>query len=309
MAAKSLRTCPACGHMYEVPAGAGHPPCPKCRRANAPREQQTEPPQVYPGAAPRPAPTPVAGTPRPAAPAKPAVSQRPISTPKKSHFVRNVFGVLIGLVVAAVGLHFAGLLNLPKEVQEPIDNLKRKVETAVRQPKSDAPKEPDKQPEPPQEKPKPPDTQPPPPKPAPPDPMPDLSKDAPFEVVKVEDGATIIVKGETKNITVHFLGVGVAKPGDPPVHGLREGTETREWLKSQLPKGTRVHLYYGILDSPKWRAERDAFGSDRAWVFREKDGLFLNLELVKQGYAKAETRDAKEFEEVLQYWHEKARGR
>ncbi len=311
MAAKSLKSCPSCGHMYEVPAGAGHPPCPKCRRPNVPRESQTEPPQVYPGGAaavPRPAPTPVAGTPRPAAPARPAVSQRPVSTPRKSHLVRNIFAVLIGLAFAAVGLHYAGLLNLPKEVQEPLENLKRKVETAVKQPPPEEKKAPEK---PPEEKKteKPPDPKPPEPKGPPAEPSPDFSKEKAFEVIKVEDGGTIVVKGDTKNITVRLLGVGIAKPGDPPMHGMRDGTETRDWVKEQLPKGTKIYLYYGLLDSPKWRAERDAFGSDRAWVFREKDGMFLNLELVKQGYGKAETRDAKEFEELLLYWADKAQGK
>ncbi len=262
------------------------------------------PPAAVPGT-PKAPPTPAAGTPRAAAPARPAVSQRPISTPRKSHFIRNVIGVLAGLVLAGVGLHFAGLLNLPKEVQEPLENLKRKVETAVNKPKEE-----DKKPveKPPEERPrKPPDEKPPEPKAPPTEPFPDFSKEKPYEVLKVEDGATIVVKGETKNITVRLLGVIVAKPGDPPVHGTRDGSETRDYVKGLLPKGSKIHLFYGMLDSPKWRAERDAYGSDRAWVFLEKDGMFLNLDLVKGGYARVDVRDAREYADLLQYWAEKAK--
>jgi hypothetical protein len=293
--------------MYEVPVGAGHPPCPKCRRENRPQESKTEAPTAARYAPPVPGtpkapPTPAAGTPKPAAPVRPAVSQRPISTPPKSHFVRNVFGVLVGLAVAGVGLHYAGLLNLPKQVQEPLESLKRKVETAVEKVKE--PEKPREKPPEETNRPKPPEPKPPEPKVAPNEPVPDFTNEKPFEVLKVEDGATIVVKGETKNITVRLLGVIVAKPGDPPVHGLRDGNETRDYVKGLLPKGTKIFLWYGQLDSPKWRAERDAFGSDRAWVYREKDGFFLNLDLIKGGYGRVDKRDARELADLLLYWEE-----
>ncbi|KAF0242428.1 MAG: hypothetical protein FD180_3926 [Planctomycetota bacterium] len=310
MAAKSLRTCPWCGHMYEVPIGAGHPPCPKCRRENNPQEAKTEapsvgrPPAAVPGT-PKAPPTPAAGSARAAAPARPAVSQRPVSTPPTSHFFRNLVGVIVGLVLAGVGLHYAGLLNLPRQVQEPLENLKRKVETAVTKPKEEDKKPVEKPPEEPIRKP--PDQKPPEPKAPPKEPFPDFSKEKPFEVLKVEDGATIVVKGATKNITVHLLGVKVGQPGDAPIHGVRNGSETKDYVKGLLPKGSKIFLFYGMLDTPAWRMERDALGSDQAWVFIEKSGLFLNLELVKQGYARVEARGAKEFEELLRYWEEKAK--
>ena len=296
--------------MYEVLVGAGHPPCPKCRRENKPQESKTEAPSVgrppVPGI-PKGPPVPAAVIPRAAAPARPAVSQRSISTPPKSHFFRNLVGVIFGLVLAGVGLHYAGLLNLPKQVQEPLENLKRKVETAVNKPKEEVKKPVEKPPEEPPRKP--PDEKPPEPKAPPTEPVPDFSKEKPFEVLKVEDGTTIVVKGETKNITVRLLGVVVAKPGDPPIHGMRDGSETRDYVKGLLPKGTKIFLYYGMLDSAKWRAERDSFGSDRAWVFVEKDGTFLNLELVKGGFARVDARDAREYAELLQYWEAKAKGK
>lgn len=309
-AGKSLKTCPNCGNVWETAASDTAPRCPYCNQVNAASDEKTPVPGTVkavrpaapvarkPAAAPPPAPAPVAAA------SRPAISQKVISTKKPSHFFRNLSAIVIGLVASAIGLHMAGVLKLPNVVWEPVEKMAKKVKDvaapAPEKPKeTPKPKEEVKKPEPP------PDVKPPEPKGPPMEPDPDFSKELAYEVLKVEDGATIIVKGPTKNITVHLMGVMVGKPGDAPVHGVRDGSETREWVKSQL-KGQKVYLYYGSLDTPKWRAERDAYGSDRAWVFRAKDSLFLNLELVKEGYARADPKDAKEFEELLKYWEEKA---
>jgi endonuclease YncB( thermonuclease family) len=241
-------------------------------------------------------------------PARRAVSARPVSVPTKSHGMRNLCAIVLGLGGAAAALYFAGV-RLPKWTWEPAEKAAKKEEA-----KAEKPAEREKQPvaRPPDEKP--PDREPlkpvdpPKPKPPPVEPAPDLSNVEQFEVVKVEDGGTVIVKGPARNIAVHLLGVKVAKPGDAPVHGLRSGSESADWLKARLKKGQKVYLYYGILDSPRWRAERDAYGSDRAWVFRVGDEEFVNLAMVKEGYARVNPDSAKEFLELFEYWEEKARG-
>jgi endonuclease YncB( thermonuclease family) len=311
-AGKSLKTCPNCGNVWETLTTDTAPRCPYCNKVNAASDEKTPVPGALKAVRPPAPAAPMArkpAAPPPAVPApvaaasRPAISQKPISTKKPSHLFRNLIAIVIGLAGAAVGLHLAGLLRLPNVVWQPVEKMAKKVKDvaapAEKPKETPKPKEEVKKPEPP------PEVKPPEPKAPPMEPDPDFSKEIAYEVLKVEDGATIVVKGPTKNISVHLLGVTVGKPGDAPVHGVRDGTETREWVKSQL-KGQKIYLYYGTLDTPKWRAERDAFGSDRAWVFRASDKMFLNLELVKEGYARSDTKAAKEFEELLMYWEERA---
>lgn len=286
---KSLKSCGGCGHLWEQGGPASAPRCPKCGWEGGPADDKT----------------PVDGVPavppKPASPAPRKVSNRPVAVPPKSHAVRNVAAIVIGLAGAAVGLKLLGIAIFPDWTKEPATPVAKAPEKPPADPEPVAfekPKVPDR-PVPTPEKP--PDPVPEQPKPVPPDPSVDYAKEAPFEVIKVEDARTIIVKGPTRNITVRLIGVKVAKSGDPPVHGMPDGRAALDWMKAQL-KGQKIHLYYGVLDNPRTRAERDSFGSDMAWAFRASDGLFLNLELLREGHGRYDPAHAREFAAVLEYW-------
>ena len=91
------------------------------------------------------------------------------------------------------------------------------------------------------------------------------------------DGDTVVVRLGGRTETVRLLGINTPESVHPrkPVECL--GPESSAHTKQLLPPGTRVWL------------ERDEEGRDRygrllAYVHRD-DGLFLNLELVADGWA------------------------
>lgn len=97
-------------------------------------------------------------------------------------------------------------------------------------------------------------------------------------VVEVIDGDTAVVELAGRRETVRFLGVDTpeTKHPDKPIECF--GPEAEAFTNSLLPPGTRVRL------------ERDVEARDRyerllVYVHRMSDDLFVNRELVEQGYA------------------------
>jgi len=100
-------------------------------------------------------------------------------------------------------------------------------------------------------------------------------------VVRVVDGDTIRVALPTGEQTVRYIGVDTpesVKP-DSPVEcfGARAAAFNR-----RLVEGERVRLTTDV-------ERRDRFGRLLAYVHRARDGLFVNAELVRRGYATAYT--------------------
>lgn len=95
-------------------------------------------------------------------------------------------------------------------------------------------------------------------------------------VVAVVDGDTIVVRG---GIHVRLIGVDTPETKDPrrPVGCL--GEEAARHTTRLLPPGTSVRLV-GDLE-PK-----DRYARVLAYAYRRADGLFVNAELVRQGYAR-----------------------
>jgi micrococcal nuclease len=96
--------------------------------------------------------------------------------------------------------------------------------------------------------------------------------------VRVVDGDTIRVVQDGREETVRYIGVDTpesVKP-DAPVecYGKRARAANR-----RLVDGERVRLV-GDVDA------RDRFGRRLAYVYRARDRLFVNAELVRAGYAK-----------------------
>ena len=98
-------------------------------------------------------------------------------------------------------------------------------------------------------------------------------------VVRVIDGDTIIVSIDHHHETVRLLGINTPETKDPrkPVECF--GPEASERTKELLPPGTTVRL-------ERDREPRDRYGRLLAWVHRLPDGLFVNDDLVAQGFAR-----------------------
>ena len=97
-------------------------------------------------------------------------------------------------------------------------------------------------------------------------------------VVRVTDGDTIRVRIGGREEPVRLLGIDT-----PETHGrggLREcfGKEATDHLTDLLPPGTTVRLVRDV-------EARDRYDRLLAYVYRERDGLFVNLALARDGYA------------------------
>ena len=117
-------------------------------------------------------------------------------------------------------------------------------------------------------------------------------------VKRVVDGDTLLVHGlPPGNSLVRLTGVNAPETGDGRTTRECFGPEARRWLADQVPPGTRVSLALDV-------GERDRFGRLLAYAYRP-DGVFLNADLVANGYARTMTirpnvRHAKELQALQQ---------
>lgn len=101
-------------------------------------------------------------------------------------------------------------------------------------------------------------------------------------VVRIVDGDTIHVMLNGIDEAVRLIGIDT-----PETHGkggLREcfGAEATRRISALIPPGTQVRV---VRDAEA----RDRYGRLLAYIYRRSDGLFVNLTLVKEGYAVAFT--------------------
>jgi len=114
------------------------------------------------------------------------------------------------------------------------------------------------------------------PVPAPRMPVNDFSAGETCDVVEVVDGETVVLKIEGKLVKVRLIGVELA-PLAPPPNRPGYGDEAFGFLTNLL-KGEKVYVRR-LGETPDGRGRRAAF------LYRAPDGLLVNLEMVRQGYA------------------------
>jgi micrococcal nuclease len=94
-------------------------------------------------------------------------------------------------------------------------------------------------------------------------------------VARVVDGDTIVLRGGER---IRYIGMDTpesVKPGTPvQCFAKAAGHEN-----ARLVAGRRVRLRYDA-------ERRDRYGRTLAYVYRASDGLFVNAELVRRGYAR-----------------------
>lgn len=99
-------------------------------------------------------------------------------------------------------------------------------------------------------------------------------------IVKVVDGDTIEIDGEGRRATVRLIGIDTPETKRPNTPIECYGPEAQDQLNRLLPPGTEVQLEHD--------AERtDRYGRELAYVRRAADGLFVNLAMVRDGFAGA----------------------
>src|SRR5687767_12948296 len=100
-------------------------------------------------------------------------------------------------------------------------------------------------------------------------------------VVRVVDGDTIRVDGPAGEEAVRYIGIDTpesVKPGSPVECFAQRASAYNE----RLVGGERVRLVRDV-------EARDRYGRLLAYVYRVRDGLFVNAELVRRGYATVAT--------------------
>ena len=97
-------------------------------------------------------------------------------------------------------------------------------------------------------------------------------------VVRVVDGDTIVVRLAGHDEHVRLLGIDTPETHKPDSPVECFGPEAADRLSSLLPNGTVVRLVRDV-------EARDRYDRLLAYVYRDSDGLFVDLAMVADGYA------------------------
>lgn len=99
-------------------------------------------------------------------------------------------------------------------------------------------------------------------------------------VKRVVDGDTVRIVLDGKEEPVRLIGVDTPETVDPRRPDGCYGKEASDYTKALLPPGTEVRLVRDI-------SERDRTSSHRLlfYIYRASDGLFVNADLVREGFA------------------------
>jgi micrococcal nuclease len=98
-------------------------------------------------------------------------------------------------------------------------------------------------------------------------------------IERVVDGDTLVLTGGTR---VRLIGVDTPETVHPSEPVECFGREASAFMSDLLPPGTAVRLVYDV-------ERTDRYGRTLAYVYRLDDGLFVNAELLAQGYAQVAT--------------------
>lgn len=104
------------------------------------------------------------------------------------------------------------------------------------------------------------------------------SNDGRATVVRVIDGDTIVVHLGGGDETVRILGIDTPETHKPDTPVECFGPEATDRMTALLPKGTTVRLVRDV-------EARDRYGRLLAYVYRDADGLFVDLTMLQEGYA------------------------
>lgn len=108
---------------------------------------------------------------------------------------------------------------------------------------------------------------------------PDPGASAAITVEEIVDGDTIDVRVAGRTERVRLTGIDTPELAHEPGEVAEcFATEASEFVVELLPIGTAVRLERDVVG-------RDDYGRLLAYVFRSEDGVFVNREIVRHGYA------------------------
>ena len=127
----------------------------------------------------------------------------------------------------------------------------------------------------------------------------DFSGDKTYRVLSVVDGDTIKIDYEGRSETVRLIGVDTPDTVHPNKPAEFFGKEASAFTKNLLI-GESVYLRFG-------NEARGKYNRLLAYVFRGPDGLFVNLEIVRQGYGYAYVKYPFEHMDLFRHYESRAR--
>ena len=130
-------------------------------------------------------------------------------------------------------------------------------------------------------------------------PVEDFTADIAYKVVKVIDGDTVKLNYNGKVTSFRLIGVDTPETVHPhkPVEAF--GKEASEFTRNLL-LGESVYLRFDV-------EQKDMYGRQLAYLYRAPDGLFVNLEIVRQGYGHTYTHFPFKHMELFRHYGDRAR--
>lgn len=104
-----------------------------------------------------------------------------------------------------------------------------------------------------------------------------LQQNAELRTVVDGDTITVYIDGRTERVRLIGIDTPETKKPDTPVECF--GPEASAFTTKLLPVGTPLHLQRDV-------EARDKYGRLLAYVYRVRDGMFVNLEIIAKGYAR-----------------------
>ena len=131
-------------------------------------------------------------------------------------------------------------------------------------------------------------------------PLLDFSQDSAYRVLKVIDGDTVKIQYEDEPTRVRLIGVDTPEMATSDKPAERFEKEASSFTHNLLT-GESIYLRFNANN------KRDKYGRLLAYVYRCPDGLFVNLETIRQGYGRAYTRFPFKYSELFRYYEQRAR--
>jgi len=128
-----------------------------------------------------------------------------------------------------------------------------------------------------------------------------FARQSPHTVLEVIDGDTVKIDYDGTATTVRLIGVDAPETVHPEKPVEFYGKQASAFLKNLL-KGESVYV-----EVPAAPSDRDKYDRLLAYLYRSPDGLFVNLEIVRQGYGHAYTEFPFEHLELFRHYEKVAR--
>ena len=127
----------------------------------------------------------------------------------------------------------------------------------------------------------------------------DFSGDTAYPVLSIVDGDTVEIDYQGTVTDVRLIGVDTPETVHPSKPVEAYGKEASNFTRNLL-LGESVYLRFDV-------EQTDRYGRLLAYLYRAPDGLFVNLEIVRQGYGHAYTRFPFKHRELFRHYGTKAR--